>query len=191
MKLGWRERAAEFQSLTGQKPALQQDLRRVFEDKDIDAVTIATCNRWGAVAALSVCQLEGATRQKRNACHDFFSGAQLVATSPDCGRLVQGGTQRHRAATCAGRFKRASVVLGNVYMARCGHYQTRDSLGFKDAENPPGTLDWNLWLGPAPDASPLIAISIAYNWHWLLDCRNRRKLVETTAFTISMSRGGA
>jgi predicted dehydrogenase len=166
------QRAAEFQSLTGQKPALQQDLRRVLENRDIDAVTIATCNHWHALAAIWACQAGKHVYVEKPVCHDFFSGAQMVAASRKYGRLVQGGTQRRSS----GYVRRAiqalrEGIIGDVYMARCVHYQKRDSLGFKDPEKPPATLDWNLWLGPAPMQS-FNGNLHPYNWHWFWDFGN-------------------
>ena len=166
------QRAAEFQALTGQMPALQQDLRRVLEDKDIDAVTIATCNHWHALAAIWACQAGKHVYVEKPVCHDFFSGAQMVRASRKYGRLVQGGTQRRSS----GYVRRAiqalrEGIIGEVYMARCVHYQDRGSLGFKDSENPPGTLDWNLWLGPAP-AQSFNRNLHPYNWHWFWDFGN-------------------
>jgi predicted dehydrogenase len=166
------QRAAEFQSLTGQKPALHQDLRRVLEDKDIDAVSIATGNHWHALAAIWACQAGKHVYVEKPVCHDFFSGAQMVAASHKYGRLVQGGTQRRSS----GYVRRAiqalrEGIIGDVYMARCVHYQDRASLGFKEPENPPGTLDWDLWLGPAPLQSFNRNLH-PYNWHWFWDFGN-------------------
>ena len=126
------QRASEFESLTGKKPALQQDLRRVLEDHNIDAVTIATCNHWHALATIWACQAGKHVYVEKPVCHDLFSGAQMVAASRKYDRLVQGGTQRRSS----GYVRRAIQALregaiGDVYMARCVHYQKRDSLGFK------------------------------------------------------------
>lgn len=166
------QRASEFESLTGQKPALHQDLRRVLDDKDIDAVTIATCNHWHALAAIWACQAGKHVYVEKPVSHDFFSGAQMVAASRKYDRLVQGGTQR-RSSGAVRRAIRAlhDGIIGDVYMARCVHYQKRDSLGFKDAEKPPATLDWNLWLGPARDQAFNRNLH-PYNWHWFWDFGN-------------------
>ena len=163
------QRAAEFESLTSQKPTLHQDLRRVLDNKEIDAVTIATCNHWHALAAIWACQAGKHAYVEKPVCHDFFSGAQMVAASRKYDRLVQGGTQRRSS----GYVRRAiqairEGIIGDVYMARCIHYQKRDSLGFKDSEAPPATLDWNLWLGPAPERAFNRNLH-PYNWHWFWD----------------------
>lgn len=167
-----RQRASEFESLTGKNPALHQDLRRVLDNKDIDAVTIATCNHWHALASIWACQAGKHVYVEKPVCHDFFSGAQMVAAARRYERCVQGGTQRRSS----GYVRRAiqalrEGVIGDVYMARCIHYQKRDSLGFKEPENPPATLDWNLWLGPSREQAFHRNLH-PYNWHWFWDFGN-------------------
>ena len=166
------QRAAEFESLTGKKPLLQQDLRRVLEDRSIDAVTIATCNHWHALAAIWACQAGKHVYVEKPVCHDLFSGAQMVAASRKYDRLVQGGTQRRsngyvrRAIQALGE-----GILGEVYMARCVHFEKRDSIGYKDSENPPKTLNWDLWVGPGR-MQPFNRNLHPYNWHWFWDFGN-------------------
>ena len=118
----------------------------MLDDKSIDAVTIATCNHWHALAAIWA-------SQKYN-------------------RLMQGGTQRRsngyfRAAIQALR----EGVIGDVYMARCIHYQLREPLGFKTPEPPPPALKWDLWVGPGP-MQPFHRNLVHYNWHWFWDFGN-------------------
>lgn len=166
------QRATEFATLTGKKPVLQRDVRKVLEDKSIDAVTIATCNHWHALAAIWACQAGKHVYVEKPVCHDFFSGAQMVAAARKYNRLVQGGTQRRSN----GYVRRAiqalrDGVIGDVYMARCIHYEKRGSIGFKPAGNPPDTLNWDLWVGPAP-MQPYNANLHPYNWHWFWDFGN-------------------
>jgi len=166
------QRASEFDSLTGRKPTLFQDLRRVLDDKEIDAVTIATCNHWHALAAIWACQAGKHVYVEKPVCHDFFSGAQMVEAARKYNRVVQGGTQRRSSGTVRRAIQALHEgIIGDVYMARCIHYQKRESLGFKDAEQPPASLDWNLWLGPAPQQAFNRNLH-PYNWHWFWDFGN-------------------
>lgn len=168
-QLQMAQKAAELEALTGKKPALQQDLRRVLEDSSIDAVTVANCNHWHALTTIWACQAGKHVYVEKPACHDLFEGAQMVAASRKYNRLVQGGTQR-RSSLRIQRAIRAlrEGVIGDVYMARCIHYQRRDSLGFKPPEAPPSTLNWDLWVGPAPMQS-FHRNLVHYNWHWFWD----------------------
>ena len=96
----------------------------------------------------------------------------MVAASRKYDRMVQGGTQRRSSG-----YVRKAIqalrdgIIGDVYMARCVHYQKRDSIGFKDPGNPPANLDWNLWLGPAPMQAYNGNLH-PYNWHWFWDFGN-------------------
>ncbi len=167
-----RKRGAEFEKVTGKKPALEQDLRRILDDKNIDAVTIATCNHWHSLAAIWACQAGKHVYVEKPVCHDLFEGRQMIAASRKYNRLIQGGTQRRSN----GYFRRAvqalrEGVIGDVYMARCIHYQVRESLGFKSPEPPPPGLKWDLWVGPAP-MQPFHRNLVHYNWHWFWDFGN-------------------
>jgi predicted dehydrogenase len=167
-----QKRGAQFEQLTGKKPAFEQDLRRVLDDKSIDAVTIATCNHWHALAAIWACQAGKHVYVEKPVCHDLFEGRQMIAASQKYNRLMQGGTQRRSN----GYFRRAIQALregmiGDVYMARCIHYQLRDSLGVKPPEAPPATLNWDLWVGPGP-MQPFHRNLVHYNWHWFWDFGN-------------------
>jgi predicted dehydrogenase len=167
-----QKRGAQFEKLTGKKPAFEQDLRRVMDDKSIDAVTIATCNHWHALAAIWACQAGKHVYVEKPVCHDMFEGRQMIAASQKYNRLMQGGTQRRsngyfRAAVQALR----EGVIGDVYMARCIHYQLRESLGFKTPEPPPSTLNWDVWVGPGP-MQPFHRNLVHYNWHWFWDFGN-------------------
>ena len=166
------KRSADFASVTGKKPVLQQDLRRVLEDKSIDAVTIATCNHWHALAAIWAARPASTSMWKSPSATISFSGAQMVAASRKYNRLMQGGTQRRSSGYVRHAIKSLREgVIGDVYMARCVHYQKRDSLGFKDSENPPSSLNWDLWVGPAR-MQPFNRNFQPYNWHWFWDFGN-------------------
>src|ERR1039458_4672479 len=123
------EKAASYEKIAGKKPALQQDLRHIMDDKSIDAVTIATCNHWHALATIWACQAGKHVYVEKPVCHDFYEGSQMVAAARRYNRVVQGGTQ----ARSSGRVRKGILalqegIIGEVYMARCIHYQLRDSL---------------------------------------------------------------
>jgi predicted dehydrogenase len=166
------EKGAEFEKLAGRRPRLEQDLRRVLDDRSIDVVTIATCNHWHALSAIWAMQAGKHVYVEKPLCHDAFEGQQMIAAARKYGRVAQGGTQR-RSSRNVRRAVQAlrEGVIGDLYMARCIHYQRRDSLGFKYPEDPPKTLNWDLWLGPAP-LQPFHGNLVHYNWHWFWDFGN-------------------
>ncbi|HWQ52159.1 MAG TPA: Gfo/Idh/MocA family oxidoreductase [Bryobacteraceae bacterium] len=165
-------RAAEFTKLGGTPPTLQQDLRRVLDDRSIDVVTIASCNHWHALSAIWALQAGKHVYVEKPVCHDMFSGRQMVAAARKYGRLAQGGTQRRSSGTVQrGIQALREGVIGDLYMARCVHYQKRNALEVREAEEAPSTLNWDLWLGPAPKQAFRRNLQ-PYNWHWFWDFGN-------------------
>ncbi|MGE5647787.1 MAG: Gfo/Idh/MocA family protein [Acidobacteriota bacterium] len=166
------KRAKEFESAGGKRPRLEPDLRRILEDKNIDVVTVACCNHWHALSAIWACQAGKHVYVEKPVAHDVFDGRQMVEASRRYNRIVQGGTQRR-----SNGFIRKGIqalragVIGDLYMARCVHFQLRDSLGFKEPETPPSTFHWDLWLGPARQ-QPFHRNLAHYNWHWFWDFGN-------------------
>jgi predicted dehydrogenase len=183
------KRAAEFESATGRRPRLEPDLRRIFDDRSIDLVTIAACNHWHALASIWACQAGKHVYVEKPVAHDPFEGRQMVKASRKYDRLIQGGTQRRSN----GRIRRAiqglrEGIIGELYMARCIHFQQRDSLGFKPPEPPPSTLHWDLWVGPGPQ-QPFHRNLVHYNWHWFWDFGNG-ELANNGVHYIDIARWG-
>jgi predicted dehydrogenase len=147
-------------------------MRRVFEDRSIDAVIIATTNHWHALTAIWAMQAGKHVYCEKPVSHDIFESRQLVAAARKYNRIVQGGTQRRSA----GLFRRAIQLIhegtiGDPYLAKWTFPGNRDSIGIKPTEPPPNWLNWDLWLGPAPE-QPYHANLVHYNWHWFWDFGN-------------------
>ena len=147
-------------------------MRRAFEDKSIDAVIIATPNHWHALTAIWAMQAGKDVYVEKPVSHNIFEGRQIVAAARKYDRIVQGGTQRRSD----GKFRRAMQLIhdgliGDVYLAKWFFPGKRDSIGFKPDEPPPNWLNWDLWLGPAPE-QPYHANLVHYNWHWFWDFGN-------------------
>ncbi len=157
---------------TGRRARVESDMRRVFDDKSIDAVVIATTNHWHALTAIWAMQAGKDVYVEKPVSHNFFEGRQLVAAARKYNRIVQGGTQRRSM----GRFRKAVEMLhagsiGEIYQAKWFFPGGRDSIGFKPVEPPPNWLNWDLWLGPAAD-QPYHGNLVHYNWHWFWDFGN-------------------
>lgn len=160
------KRAAEFQESYGKKVATEQDLRRVFDNKSIDAVSIATPNHWHALATIWACQAGKDVYVEKPGAHNIYEGRKMVEAAHKYKRIVQHGVQlRSSEAIQEAVQKLREGVIGDVYMARGLVFRWRPSIGRKGPEPVPDYLDYNLWTGPA-EMEPFSRRIVHYNWHW-------------------------
>lgn len=163
----------KFAASLASKPKYVQDLRRVFDDKSIDVVSIATPNHWHALAAIWAMQAGKDVYVEKPVSHNISEGRRIVQTARKLGRICQGGTQ-HRSEgpnRAAAEYVR-SGKLGQVKVAHVCTYRGRTSIGPAGANQPPSTVDYNLWAGPAPMELPVRRQHFHYDWHWFWDWGN-------------------
>ena len=167
------ERAAQMaQRLGGSQPQAYQDLRKLFDDKNVDAVSIATPNHWHALATIWACQAGKDVYCEKPACYNLFEGREMQAAARAHQRIVQIGTQgrslvhKQRAIELL-----HSGAIGQIYMARGICFKRRRSIGHTPNEPVPAGLNWDLFLGPAP-MRPYTKNRYQYNWHWFWDTGN-------------------
>ena len=166
------KRASEFESTYGRSVPIEQDLRKVLDDKTIDCISVATPNHWHAPAAIWGCQAGKDVYVEKPGAHNIFEGQQLVAAAQKYNRIVQHGVQlRSSEAMQEGIQLLRDGVIGDIYLARTCIYKWRPSVGKKPSEAPPAHIDWNLWQGPAPER-PYSSRYVHYNWHWHWDYGN-------------------
>jgi predicted dehydrogenase len=166
------KRASAFEKTYGRKVRTEADLRRVFEDKAIDAVGIATPNHWHALATIWACQAGKDVYVEKPGSHNVYEGRKMVEAAAKYGRIVQHGVQlRSSAAVQEAVQKLREGVIGKVYMSRALIYRWRPSIGRFPDEPVPAGLDYNLWLGPAQQR-PFSRRHVHYNWHWQWDFGN-------------------
>lgn len=166
------QRAREFEKKHGHRPKLVQDLRRVLEDQDIDVVTIATPNHWHTLAAIWACQAGKDVYVEKPATHTFDEGLSLVAAARKYNRIVQHGVQlRSSEAIREAVQQLRDGAIGEVYMGRANIFKWRPALEPAPDEDPPSTLDYDLWVGPGK-WRPYSRRHVHYNWHWTWDFGN-------------------
>ncbi len=168
-----REKAvALVDKLTGSKPKAYSDMRQVFEDRDIAAVTMATPNHWHALGTIWGCQAGKDVYVEKPACHNVFEGRKMIEAAAKYGRIVQVGSQGRSI-----EFRRDAIsqlhsgVLGKLYMAKGLCFKRRVSIGKSPTEPVPPGIDWDTFLGPAP-MRPFTWNRFRYNWHWFWDTGN-------------------
>src|SRR5438309_7665233 len=75
------------------KPQSYVDVRKLLEDKSIDAISIATPNHWHSLIAISSCQAGKDVYVDKHWSHNLWEGRQLVRAAEKYRRIVQHGTQ--------------------------------------------------------------------------------------------------
>jgi len=167
------KRAKEFESKYGHKPKVVQDLRKAFEDKDIDVVTIATPNHWHALATIWACQAGKDVYVEKPGTHSIAEGHSMIAAAKKYDRIVQHGVQlRSSEAVREAVEKLHGGHIGDVYMGRTTIFKWRPALeAFPVSETAPSTLDYDLWVGPGK-YRPYSRRHVHYNWHWTWDYGN-------------------
>ncbi len=156
----------------GNDPKGFADFHKMLEDKDVDAVSLATPNHWHALGAIWAMQAGKDVYCEKPASHNIFEGNQMVAAARKYGRMCQIGSQ---SRSMAHKMRAVQLlnegVIGKVYMAKGLCYKRRKSIGRKPDEPTPLGLNWDLFLGPAP-MRPFNELRFRYNWHWFWDTGN-------------------
>ncbi len=154
------------------KPQVYKDIRKLLEDKSIDAVSIATPNHWHSLMGIWACQAGKDAYVEKPCSHSWWEGHQLVAAMRRYDRIVMHGTQgRSAEGYIEGVRKLREGVIGDVYLSRGLCYKWRDTIGTAPAEAVPAGVDYDLWTGPAP-LKPFTRNRFHYNWHWIWDTGN-------------------
>ena len=164
--------AKDFEARYNKKVEIAADLRKVYERKDIDAVSIATPNHWHSLATIWACQAGKDVYVEKPASHNVREGRKMVEAANKYKRIVQHGVQlRSSEAIQEAVQMLRKGVIGNVYMARGLVFRWRPSIGHKPEEPVPPYLDYDIWTGPA-QMRPFSRRLVHYNWHWHWDYGN-------------------
>lgn len=170
-----------------EKPDTHVDMRQLFDDPSIDAVSIVTPNHWHALAAIWAIQAGKHVSVEKPCCYNIYEGQKLLEAARKYPVIVQDGAEQRNnpGAQSAAKFLH-SGQLGEVYLAKGVCYKRRDTIGrYPDGPLPAGKthpkgaftkeymsqVDYNLWLGPAPKR-PFNPNRFHYNWHWNWDYGN-------------------
>ncbi len=150
----------------GYIPKNSPDFRKVLEDKDVDAIFIATPEHWHAPMAILALQAGKHVYVEKPCSHNPYENELLVSAQKKYNKKVQMGNQQRSAKTSILAVKEIQEgIIGKVYKGEAYYSNNRESIGIgKNSEVPP-TLDWDLWQGPAPREAYRDNIH-PYNWHW-------------------------
>ena len=168
-----RERAQSTLAKKNMEKATEfEDMRQMFADPKIEAVSIATPNHWHALSAIWAMKAGKDVYGEKPACYNIYEGMRMIQVQRETKRIMQVGSQ-HRSWP----FKVKAIaalqqgLIGDLYMAKALCYKLRPSIGHTpDTPTPPG-LNWDMFLGPAP-MRPFNQKRFAYYWHWFWDTGN-------------------
>lgn len=160
------ERVKKVAEIQGETPGTEVDMRNVFEDSDIDVVSVATPNHWHALATIWAVQAGKDVYVEKPCSHNVWEGRQMIEAANKYNRIVQVGFQNRSIGNIRQAMQALrNGVIGDVYMAKGLCYKPRGSFGSSPNSEPPAGLHYDLWLGPAK-WRPYNEKRGHYNWHW-------------------------
>jgi predicted dehydrogenase len=163
------ENSKTVEKMTGVKPLTEWDMRKVFSDKDIHAVSFGTPNHWHALGTIWALQAGKHVYVEKPACYNIFEGRKMIEASRKYNLRLQVGHQSRSESSVIEAIKFLhDGGIGEVYMARGLCLKPRDSFGIAKDSIPPDTLHYDQWLGPAPYRA-YNEKHLHYNWHWFWD----------------------
>ena len=164
----YRERAAEA---AGTSPTRHEDFRRILDDREIDAVIVATPDHWHALMTVMACRAGKDVYVEKPLSLTVVEGRKIVDVARQTGRVVQCGIHRRSSPYCR---EAAEIVrsgeIGHVTMARCGINRNMHpkGIGSPPDSSPPKNVNWDLYLGPAPE-QPYNPNKHQFNYRWFFD----------------------
>ena len=168
------ERAAALaaKDQDGRKPKEISDMRQAFDDKSIDAVSVATPNYWHALTTVWACQAGKDVYVEKPASHSIWEGRKMVEAARKYERIVQVG---HQSRSTPHKLKAIELlregVIGDVYMAKGLCFKRRKDIGSTEVSAVPPGVDYDMWLGPAKPRA-FKENRFHYKWHWYWDFGN-------------------
>jgi hypothetical protein len=150
---------------SGGKTATYTDVRKLLEDKNIDAVTTATPDHWHALVTIWACQAGKDVYVEKPISHNLWEGRKMVEAARTHHRIVQYGNHNHGHHT--GQMQLETDKLGEIQVVWASLNRMRKSIGKVTGPQPiPTSINYDLWTGPAP-LEPLMRTRLHYDWHWV------------------------
>jgi len=163
-----RERLTSLKEKGGLSSRVQgeADVRKVLEDKNLDAISCAAPNHWHSQMIVWAAQAKKHCYVEKPASHDIYEGRVALAAAEKYGIVVQHGAQRRSSENWANQVSDVrSGKYGKMLVSHGFCCKPRNTIGFEPYSNPPDNLNWDLWKGPA--IIDRYHKNLAhYNWHW-------------------------
>lgn len=162
-----RDKAGEKVSiLMGKNPILENDIRNILNDKDVDAIFMATPDHWHAPGACMAMQAGKHVFLEKPCSHNPEEGELLVAYQKHYNKVVQMGNQQRSSLESTEIIDEIHTgIIGDAYRAVAFYQNSRGEVPIQKKTIPPEGLDWELFQGPAPRRE-YTDNTWDYNWHW-------------------------
>jgi predicted dehydrogenase len=162
-----RSKAAEvFAKFPGTRPALENDVRRIYQDQRVDAIFDLTPDHWHAPGTCYAVQAGKHVYVEKPCSHNPYEGELLVKFQGKYGKTIQVGNQARSSSKVAEIIKEIhNGILGVPYQAIAFYSNSRGEVPVPVKASVPKGLDWNLFQGPAPRRE-YTHDTWDYNWHW-------------------------
>jgi predicted dehydrogenase len=142
------------------------DLRRILDDKAVDAVIVTTPDHWHSIAAIVACDAGKHVYVEKPISHNIHEGRLLVDAAARNKTHVQHGTQSRSTPMMIEAVKLLDDgIIGNVLVAKCWNIQRRSALAPGQDADPPAELDYDNWVGPA-QMIPYRTNRVHQRWSW-------------------------
>ena len=141
--------------LSGKRPRIYSDYRKLIKEKDFDIVLIDTPDHWHALPMIEAAKAGADIYVQKPTGVDVVEGQAMLAAARKYGSVVQVGTQRRSTPHLIEARDRVikEGLLGNISHADiCCYYHMRRRQTIAEAPDIPApkNLDWDMWTGPAP-----------------------------------------
>ena len=134
-------------------PKKYKDYRKLLEDKDVDAVVVATPDHWHALMFVDACHAGKDVYVEKPLSLTVSEGRRMVQVADETKRVTQAGIHRRSAKFLQEAAEAVrNGVIGHVTAAKAYHItnESPNGIGNFPDENPPSEWEWDQWLGPAP-----------------------------------------
>ncbi|MGY8768407.1 MAG: Gfo/Idh/MocA family protein [Pirellulales bacterium] len=151
---------------SGHTPEGYSDVRKALEDKNLDAISVATPNHWHSLITIWAAQAGKNVYVEKPMSHDCEEGRIVVEAQKKYGVVIQHGTQSRSNAQIAGLHEAIQAgEFGPLEISYGYCCKPRGGIGHEKVATPPSNLDWNLWRGPA-QIDDFHSNYVHYDWHW-------------------------
>ncbi len=158
----------EVGRIQGFKPLAVRDMRKIFDDREVDGVIIATPEHWHGLATVRACQAGKDVYVEKCISHSITEGQKMAEAAMKYERIVQCGTL-NRSLECGytARDYIKSGELGDIVTVSAMEL-TNGPVPFNEKENSeaPPTIDWDMWLGPAPKVPYNVSRNKSWQYYW-------------------------